>query len=141
MTSSPGIEQDIKNGVTVVVDRYFYSGCVYSAAKQNPLLDIQWARQPDTHLPRPDIVIFLDLSVEDTVQRGGFGEERYEKKAMQDRVRELFYTMQQGPDGEDFVKIDAGQSVDAVEREIFGAIQVMMQRVDSDDSPLRRVSP
>jgi dTMP kinase len=32
------IEEDIANGTTVIVDRYSYSGVVYSAAKANPTL-------------------------------------------------------------------------------------------------------
>jgi dTMP kinase len=37
-----GIRESINNGVHVVVDRYSFSGAVYSAAKANPDLDLQW---------------------------------------------------------------------------------------------------
>ena len=34
---------------------------------------------PDRGLPAPDAVIYLELSVEDAMARGGFGGERYER--------------------------------------------------------------
>ena len=84
------IRQAIESGTTVVIDRYYYSGIVYSAAKGKPSLSMLWARQPDIGLPRPDAVVFLDISPEKAQERGGFGEEKYETKEMQRRVRALF---------------------------------------------------
>ena len=37
------------------------------------------AQAPDRGLPAQDAVIYLELSVEDAMARGGFGEERYER--------------------------------------------------------------
>lgn len=37
------------------------------------------AQAPDRGLPAPDAVIYLELSVEDAMARGGFGAERYER--------------------------------------------------------------
>ncbi|KAF2153348.1 thymidylate kinase, partial [Myriangium duriaei CBS 260.36] len=135
------IEQAIASGTNVVVDRYIYSGCVYSAAKQNPRLDLRWARQPDEGLPRPDVCVFLELSPSEAAKRGGWGEERYEKKEMQDRVRELFHEIKASPDGEDFVTINAGGSIEDVEKLIWKAVQAVFERVDDENSPLRVVIP
>ncbi|KAJ4307375.1 Thymidylate kinase, partial [Neodidymelliopsis sp. IMI 364377] len=60
---------------TVIIDRYYYSGIVYSAAKQNPSLSLEWCRNPDVGLPRPDLCLFLDISAEAAAQRGGYGTE------------------------------------------------------------------
>lgn len=49
-----------------------------------------WCRQPDVGLPAPDLVIFLDLPINDAVQRGSFGEERYEKQDFQQKVYDIF---------------------------------------------------
>lgn len=38
-------------------------------------------------LPAPDVVIYLSVTPEVAEQRGGYGEERYEKKEMQAKVR------------------------------------------------------
>lgn len=53
-------------------------------------LDFEWCRQPDVGLLSPDVVMFLDLSMDEAEKRGGFGEERYEKRDLQQRVRQEF---------------------------------------------------
>jgi len=138
---SASIEEAIASGTTVIVDRYYYSGCVYSAAKHNPLLDLHWARHPEEGLPRPDVCIFLDLPADEAAKRGGWGEERYEKKELQDRVRQLFADLKASPDGADFVTIDAGSSVDNVEEAIGQAVEEVCRRVDGEQRPLRRCMP
>ena len=135
----PSIQADLASGTTVIIDRYYYSGCVYSAAKHNPSLSLEWCRQPDVGLPRPDVCIFLDISAEDAAKRGGYGEEKYEKKEMQDRVRELFETLMQRKEGEDLVRIDAGQSLEEVQRKIREEVDRSIERVDRENLPLRVV--
>lgn len=39
------ILRTVDDGVTVIVDRYSFSGAVYSAAKDNPNLDLQWGER------------------------------------------------------------------------------------------------
>lgn len=138
---SASIEESIKSGITVIVDRYYSSGCVYSAAKHNPLLDLQWARHPEEGLPRPDVCLFLELTPDEAAKRGGWGDERYEKQELQDRVRQLFATIKASPDGEDFVTIDAGRSIEEVERSIADAVGQVFDRLGSSDVPLRRIQP
>ncbi|KAG9764708.1 thymidylate kinase, partial [Aureobasidium melanogenum] len=134
------IEADINAGTTVVIDRYYYSGCVYSAAKNNPSLSLAWCRHPEEGLPRPDLCLFLDISAEDAAKRGGWGEERYEKKELQDRVRQLFADIRATDDGSDFVTIDAGQSLETVESAIRRHAEACIGTTD-DSSPLRRIQP
>ncbi len=133
------IETDINAGITVVVDRYYYSGIVYSAAKDRPDLDLQWAREPDVGLPRPDICIFLDLAPEVAMTRGGFGSEKYETSKMQEKVRKLFYELLKRPDGEDMVLIDAGRSLDNVRRDMRALTAEALQG-ERLNKPLRTIS-
>ncbi|KAL9112321.1 MAG: hypothetical protein Q9227_003439 [Pyrenula ochraceoflavens] len=56
---------------------------VYSAAKDNPNLSLDWAWQAEVGLPRPDICLFLNVSSKEAAQRGGYGDERYETNSMQ----------------------------------------------------------
>lgn len=133
------IEQDIMNGVTVVIDRYYYSGCVYSAAKENPSLDLAWARHPDVGLPRPDVCVFLDISSLEAAQRGGYGQERYESSRMQTRVRELFNVLQNASEKDDFIRIDASHSLDHVEKEVAAVVETVFGKVDREQLPLRKV--
>ncbi|USP72857.1 Thymidylate kinase [Curvularia clavata] len=135
----PSIRADLDAGITVIIDRYYYSGCVYSAAKQNPSMSLEWCRKPDVGLPRPDLCLFLDISAEDAAKRGGFGTEKYEKKDMQDRVRELFETLMQKKEGEDFVRIDAGASLEEVAGKVREQADRCIERVAKGRLPLRIV--
>ncbi|KAK8110314.1 thymidylate kinase-domain-containing protein [Apiospora kogelbergensis] len=90
------IQTTLAAGVSIVCDRYYHSGIVYSAAKQNPTLPLSWAKAPEAGLPRPDLVLFLDLDEAVARERGGWGGEVYEKGEMQRRVRELFWGLSMG---------------------------------------------
>lgn len=41
-------------------------------------------------LPKPDLVLYLDLSSEAMAKRSGFGEERYEKEDFQNEVKKVY---------------------------------------------------
>lgn len=139
---APQITRWIAEGVTVVIDRYYYSGCVYSAAKQIPGLGLEWARHPDVGLPRPDLCIFLDVSPETASQRGGYGGEKYEQTDFQARVRELFEVMWRHPDEEnDVVVVNADRGMEDVERTIQKWARLASERVDKQDLALGTVRP
>lgn len=134
------IRAAIEQGTTVVIDRYYYSGIVYSAAKGRKDLSLQWAREPEIGLPRPDICLFLDISSEEQAKRGGFGNEKYETTAMQERVRELFYKLQVLPDGQDIQVIDAGGDVSRVQKDIMERVKRMMADTSFSED-LRTILP
>ena len=134
------IRADIAEGVTVVIDRYYYSGIVYSAAKDRPDLSLKWAREPEVGLPRPDICLFLDITPEAAAGRGGFGNEKYETTKMQKRVRELFYDLSRLPDGEDLRIVNAGQSIEEVANQILEVVEVTL-RDERVMQPLRSILP
>ncbi|KAI9037041.1 bifunctional thymidylate/uridylate kinase [Aspergillus affinis] len=132
------IEEDIASGITVIVDRYSYSGAVYSAAKGNPNLSLEWAWLPEIGLPRPDICLFLQISPEQAAKRGGFGVERYENEPMQKRVRELFGTIFGLQPSGDIHVIDAGRQFEDVSRDIQQAVAERITRLDHI-GPLRKL--
>jgi dTMP kinase len=117
-----GIQQDIMSGVTVVVDRYSFSGAVYSAAKENPDLSLDWAWSPEIGLLAPDILLFLDISSADAAKRGGYGAERYETEKMQARVRALFGELFSRLDNVRVCTINAGRTMNEVAMDVFAAV-------------------
>ncbi|KAI9880910.1 MAG: Thymidylate kinase [Pleopsidium flavum] len=135
------IKAEIASGTTVVVDRYYYSGIVYSAAKDNPSLTLAWAREPEVGLPQPDICIFLDISPLEAAKRGGFGLEKYENDKTQGRVRELFQKLLTLPDKEDFCIIEADKSMQEIENKVVDAVLACVRRLEANDTPLRDVLP
>lgn len=140
--SAQEIESNIRSGITVIIDRYYYSGCVYSAAKQNPLMDLAWCRHPEVGLPRPDLCLFLNISAEEASKRGGFGTERYERQDLQDRVRELYREMMKHEDErKDITIIDAGGTLREVERTILDIALKAIESVGEQAPELRHVQP
>lgn len=67
------MERLLSDGVTLIVDRYSFSGVAFSAAKG---LDFEWCKAPEKGLLKPDQVLFLQLSTSAIERRGGFGDER-----------------------------------------------------------------
>jgi len=125
------LEAELAAGTTVLCDRYAFSGVAFSAAKGLPLA---WCRAPDVGLPAPDLTLFLDLAPEAAASRGGYGEERYEKEALQARVRTLFRSL--GAETRGWVMIDAGQDRAAVVHDILKHVEPLAQGIDAPISRL-----
>ena len=89
------IVSSLEAGTHVLVDRYAYSGVAFSAAK--PGLSLEWCKQSDRGLPRPDLVCFLEVSEEAAASRADWGGERYELTEFQRAVRDN-YSKLRGPD-------------------------------------------
>lgn len=142
--SSTRLETLLYSGTTILLDRYHHSGAVYSAAKHNALLDLDWARAPDINLPAPDLVIFLDVSAQRAAERGGFGGERYEESEMQSRVRELFRVVGERERMEGRVRwevVDAGRGVEEVSKEVVELVGQCLEMVQRDGGrPLLRIA-
>ncbi|KAL2927136.1 Thymidylate kinase [Bienertia sinuspersici] len=85
------MEEKLKAGTTLIVDRYSYSGVAFSSAKG---LDFNWCKVPETGLLAPDIVLYLDITPEKAAERGGYGGERYERLDFQRKVREKYQDLQ-----------------------------------------------
>lgn len=132
------IRDYISKGITVVIDRYSYSGAVYSAAKNNENLSLQWAWQPEIGLPRPDIWFFLNISPEKARERGGYGLERYENVSLQLRVGELFKSLKAMEDNSEMCIVDAGQSKEKVAEEMSAKV---LTTIKNTSEPLGNLGP
>lgn len=58
---------------------------------------LDWCKQPDVGLPKPDLVVFLQLQLAEAAARGGFGGERYEDGAFQERALQRFHQLMGDP--------------------------------------------
>ncbi|RPB03511.1 thymidylate kinase [Choiromyces venosus 120613-1] len=123
---SAHILQLLNDGVTVVLDRYVYSGIVFSAAKG---LSLEYCRAPDVGLPGADVVLFLDLDAEVAAQRGGFGGERYEVQEVQGRVRGLFNVVGEREGEGRWRVVDAGGSLEEVREVVWGVVEKVVEEV------------
>ncbi|KAF8980616.1 hypothetical protein BGZ46_003967 [Entomortierella lignicola] len=119
------IKRKLLAGIHLVVDRYAYSGVAFSTAKG---LDLDWCKNPDRGLVRPDLTFFLDLPTSEAERRGGFGEERYEKRELQQKVRDVFLQLQ----NKEWIMIDACKSVEAMHHEILKETENKIRVAEAD---------
>ncbi|KAI8389479.1 thymidylate kinase-like protein [Blakeslea trispora] len=124
------LKDKLNQGKTLVVDRYAFSGVAFSSAKG---LDLDWCKHPDVGLLRPDLVLFLDLNIDEAEKRGGFGEERYEKRDLQIKVREQFFKLKD----DDWKLIEACQSKEKVEQDIWETIEEFRAKFSVTENELK----
>nr|CAG8598434.1 3174_t:CDS:2 [Entrophospora candida] len=101
------------DGTTLIVDRYVFSGVVYSTAKG---LDFNWCKSSDIGLLTPDIVIFMNMPSEELLKRKGFGNERYEKLEFQQKVKDNFLKLE---DPRFWKILDANKSISKIHEQIM----------------------
>lgn len=127
------MKEALAAGRHVIIDRYAFSGVAFSAAKDE--LSIEWCKGPDRELPKPDLVCFLDVSSDEAQKRGGFGDERYEKREFQSRVRGNYDKLMD----ETWQKVDTdGKTLDEVYDEVFELIQ---KCIETQKKPLTQLWP
>lgn len=84
----PRIRRALESGRTVVLDRYYQSNLVYGMAVG---LDRRWLEGLDAGLPRPDLVVVLDMDPAESSRRKAAGRDRFERDAgLLGRVRSAY---------------------------------------------------
>lgn len=83
----PKIERLLAEGVSIICDRYWYSGVAYSCAKG---MDYEWCVAPDRGLIQPDLIIYLRADPDVLKSRSNYGEEKYERVEFQRKVGQAF---------------------------------------------------
>lgn len=111
----PLMKKKLEQGTTLVVDRYAFSGAAFTSAKPGFCLD--WCKKPDVGLPKPDLVMFLQVNPAEAALRGQFGAERYENSLFQKTVQQRFEELMKDP-SVNWQVIDASQSVEDVHMNI-----------------------
>ncbi|GAV55553.1 hypothetical protein ZYGR_0AV01850 [Zygosaccharomyces rouxii] len=136
------LQDTLLSGKHVIMDRYVYSGLAYSLAKDIDGMDLDWCLQPDKGLIKPDLLFFLSNGDSvDTASREGFGQERYESLAFQDKVRDQFYyvlkCLEDYPQGSEEGRLQlinvTNQSIDQVSAAIWQIIDRKLQNEPPKD--------
>ena len=84
---------------------------------------------PDIGLPLPDIVFFLNLSIDEISKRGDFGNERYEKLDFQKKVLSNFLLLKEKMPKLNWVDIDASRTIDSINIELFDRCNSIIESV------------
>jgi len=107
----PEMREKLEQGISLVVDRYAFSGVAFTSAK--PGFSLDWCKSPDVGLPKPDLVMFLKLNPAEAEGRGEFGAERYETSVFQRTVQTRFDQLMQDKTV-NWQVIDAARSIEEV---------------------------
>ncbi|ELT97772.1 hypothetical protein CAPTEDRAFT_132783 [Capitella teleta] len=129
----PKMLETLKNGTTLVIDRYAFSGVAFSAAKES--LDFEWCKKSDVGLPRPDLILYLNLGVEAAAQRSEYGGERYEQKPFQKRVAENYAALMD----DDWKVIDAAKGINELHDELKSIVKNFVLKGDVHGEPVGKL--
>ncbi|KAF9421009.1 hypothetical protein HW555_002992 [Spodoptera exigua] len=104
------IIKTLEAGITVIVDRYCYSGVAFSAAKGNIILYFKFIIS-SVHYK----VFFLTMPVDSIKQRNGFGNERYEVLSFQQKVSEIYSKLKE----DNWEIVDASRPIDTIQEDML----------------------
>ncbi len=121
-----GVVHKIKEGVTVIMDRYYFSSYAYQSVD----VPIEWliqANAQSSSILRPAVNIFIDTDPEIAMERitkNRFDQELFEEKTRLIRVREKYLeSFERFKDTERVVRIDGNRSPKEVAQDIWKAVQ------------------
>lgn len=121
----PVIQERLQKGITVIVDRYAFSGVAFTSAKSGFTLD--WCKQADVGIPKPDVILFLHLDPSAAMKRGGFGIERYENCSFQEQVYQRFRELMKD-ESLNWKVLDASQSIEVLHQEIMSNVEKIIEK-------------
>jgi len=108
----------LQEGKIVISDRYKMSSFVYQHSQGAPL---KWIKEINKFAPEPDLTIYLDISLETSINRIKESEdekEKFENIASLKRIKELYESFNNG-----FIRVDAERSKNLVTEEIVSLIK------------------
>ena len=88
-----------------------------------PGLDLDWCKSTDAGLPAPDALIYLQMPVEETLKRAGFGGERYEKTEFQKEVQKNYERLS----SDSWNCLDASKSIEDLQDE---ALKIALSTIE-----------
>jgi dTMP kinase len=125
LNEKTGMLKQLKDGFTVVTDRYYFSSYAYHGTH----MDMQWvinANAMSASILKPDITIFIDVSPKVSMQRvvqNREGVELYESIENLTQVRaKYFEAFDKLEDSEYVVIIDGNRSQDEVFEDILSVL-------------------
>ena len=123
-----GILKHLSEGITVVNDRYYLSSLAYNSLNSS----MSWVYQlnePCMDLRRPDLTIFLDLTVEESLRRIKMGRNKvdlFEKQEILQKVKDNYEkAINMLSPHEKIIVINADQDPELIHAEIWTQIQAL----------------
>jgi dTMP kinase len=123
------ILSDVRQGTTILMDRYCYSGVAYAMATQSSTeastTTVDKLITPEFGLPAPDRVFWMVTPVDELVKRKQFGAEAFETKEIQTKVLDAFASMGNAK----WSRIDGAQSIEVMHKEIRSDVDILWSQL------------
>lgn len=122
---------NLRDGVTVVSDRYDYSSVAYQGAATDDLAVVAWIRAINGQARRPDITFVLDVPAAvalDRRRRRAGRSELFEIEELQSRLADFYVGIAAHFPDDNIVHIDGARDEDAVAADILAAVEEFRAR-------------
>ena len=121
--SEYGIEKYLREGYTVISDRYFYSSIAYQGVE----LGFDYPYSLNSRFPNADAIIYIDTPVEDSIsriERRGEKKELFEKEEFLRKVRENYSLLFSSLDKSvTLIKINGTKSIEEISATIIHELE------------------
>jgi dTMP kinase len=111
----------LREGATVISDRYYHSSVAYQSVTGGGVEAISWIRELNRFAKRPDLTIVLDVTAEVAAERRSRrrgNAEIFDADEIQRQLCSFYMTLDRYFPGERIVHVDAAGSVDEVRERI-----------------------
>jgi dTMP kinase len=113
----------IEKGKIVISDRYFFSTFAYGEAGN---LDVKWLRELNSKFPMPDLIIFIDVPVDVSIERikaSRFEMELFEEKEKLEKIRSAYLKLAKEYNSDKTIVIDGRKSIEEIHQEIVKIVE------------------
>ncbi len=119
----------LKEGKTVVSDRYYHSSMVYQPEHG---ADLSWVKEINKHARKPDATIIVDVPAEESMKRqqkrdGGESSVIFENLDFQKNIRERYIKLEEGLE-EDIYIVDGVRSKQEVHEDVVEIVREVMEK-------------
>jgi dTMP kinase len=126
------IQPNLRDGVTILSDRYDYSSVAYQSLTSDGGGDaVPWVRDVNRFARRPDLTLVLDVDPAEAARRRrerSAAVELFEDLELQRQLARFYRDIDAHFPGDPIVHIDAGRSVDEVAADILRAVDPLFAR-------------
>jgi len=123
------IEPNLRDGVTVLSDRYYHSSIAYQTATSGGSKDVAtWVREINKHARKPDLTLVLNIPPEVAAKRRAErsgGREIYDDPELQKRLTQFYAEMDSYFPGERIVHLRSDRTADEVAADILHHVRAL----------------
>ena len=112
----------LNEGKTVIMDRYYYSTLAYETVLYG--VEKEWIEMIHKHAAKPDMVIFIDIPAEISIERAGNDADRHEKLEKMQKVRDAYFELAKE---HSFAVIDGNRDIDSVFSDVKSAAMKLFE--------------